>query len=155
MRQRIQAGANRHSVLASSRRIADAAINRCERGRSCLSRRPIPYYRLSRRRLLQGTAGLAAAGLTGQEALAAKDLVVGFIYVGPKDDYGYNQAHAEAACDAEEDARRQDRRGRKGPRNRRRFEDHGKHDQAGRRDLCCSPPALAISTVHAENGRQV
>jgi basic membrane protein A and related proteins len=53
---------------------------------------------LSRRRLLQGTAGLAAAGLSGQQALAAKDLIVGFIYVGAKDDYGYNQAHAEAAA---------------------------------------------------------
>jgi basic membrane protein A and related proteins len=56
---------------------------------------------LSRRRLLQGTAGatgLAAVGLHGQEAQAAKELVVGFIYVGPKDDYGYNQAHAEAAA---------------------------------------------------------
>ena len=33
-----------------------------------------------------------------QAADAAKQLVVGFIYVGPKDDYGYNQAHAEAAA---------------------------------------------------------
>jgi simple sugar transport system substrate-binding protein len=53
---------------------------------------------LSRRRLLQGTAGLAAIGLSAQEAKAAKELVVGFIYVGAKDDYGYNQAHAEAAA---------------------------------------------------------
>jgi simple sugar transport system substrate-binding protein len=53
---------------------------------------------LSRRRLLQGTAGLAAIGLSAQQANAAKELVVGFIYVGPKDDYGYNQAHAEAAA---------------------------------------------------------
>ncbi len=56
---------------------------------------------LSRRRLLQGTAGaagLAAVGLTSEQARAAKDLTVGFIYVGPKDDYGYNQAHAEAAA---------------------------------------------------------
>jgi simple sugar transport system substrate-binding protein len=55
----------------------------------------------SRRRMLQGTAGaagLAALGVSGREAHAAKDLVVGFIYVGPKDDYGYNQAHAEAAA---------------------------------------------------------
>ena len=29
---------------------------------------------------------------------ASKDLMVGFIYVGPKDDYGYNQAHAEGAA---------------------------------------------------------
>ncbi len=56
---------------------------------------------LSRRRLLQstaGAAGLAAVGLTSKQARAAKDLTVGFIYVGPKDDYGYNQAHAEAAA---------------------------------------------------------
>ena len=56
---------------------------------------------LSRRRLLQGTAGaasLAAVGLTSEHAHAAKDITVGFIYVGPKDDYGYNQAHAEAAA---------------------------------------------------------
>ena len=40
----------------------------------------------------------AALGLTGP-ARAQKPLVVGFIYVGPKDDYGYNQAHAEGAAD--------------------------------------------------------
>ncbi len=28
----------------------------------------------------------------------AKSLVVGFVYVGPKDDWGYNQAHAEGAA---------------------------------------------------------
>lgn len=34
-----------------------------------------------------------------QAATPAKDstLTVGFVYVGPKDDYGYNQAHAEGA----------------------------------------------------------
>jgi basic membrane protein A and related proteins len=56
---------------------------------------------LSRRRMLQGTAGaagVATIGLPGHQAKAAKELVVGFIYVGPKDDYGYNQAHAEAAA---------------------------------------------------------
>ena len=63
---------------------------------------------LTRRTLLQG-AGLGGAGLAlGAGALAlatarprpaaAKELVVGFVYVGPKDDYGYNQAHAEAAA---------------------------------------------------------
>ncbi len=25
-------------------------------------------------------------------------MTIGFIYVGPKDDYGYNQAHAEGAA---------------------------------------------------------
>jgi basic membrane protein A and related proteins len=28
----------------------------------------------------------------------AKDLVIGFLYVGPRDDYGYNQGHAEGAA---------------------------------------------------------
>lgn len=56
---------------------------------------------LSRRRLVQGlgTGGLAlGVGLRPDRARAAKDLVVGFVYVGPKDDYGYNQAHAEGAA---------------------------------------------------------
>ena len=42
-------------------------------------------------------AGLATAGW-GLPALGQKPLTVGFIYVGPRDDYGYNQAHAEAAA---------------------------------------------------------
>ena len=56
---------------------------------------------LSRRRLLRATAGAAGAAvinLPGKPAEAAKELIAGFIYVGPKDDYGYNQAHAEAAA---------------------------------------------------------
>jgi simple sugar transport system substrate-binding protein len=57
---------------------------------------------ISRRRLLQGAAlgaTSAAAGVTlGSDPAQAKDLTIGFIYVGPKDDYGYNQAHAEAAA---------------------------------------------------------
>ncbi|WP_147047605.1 BMP family ABC transporter substrate-binding protein [Methylobacterium gnaphalii] len=52
---------------------------------------------LSRRHLLGGAAALAASGLPLRSARAAGSLTVGVIYVGPKDDYGYNQAHAEAA----------------------------------------------------------
>ena len=51
---------------------------------------------LSRRRVLQGTAALAAAWPI-RTAFAA-DTVVGFIYVGSRDDYGYNQAHAVGAA---------------------------------------------------------
>jgi basic membrane protein A and related proteins len=51
----------------------------------------------SRREWLAGAGALAAAGLAGP-AWAQKALTVGFIYVGPRDDYGYNQAHAEAAA---------------------------------------------------------
>ena len=57
---------------------------------------------LPRRSLLRGfgvgAAGLALGSSLGSQQAEAKDLVLGFIYVGPKDDYGYNQAHAEAAA---------------------------------------------------------
>lgn len=55
---------------------------------------------LSRRGFLKNTA--AIAGATALPQFAAADghapLTVGFIYVGPKDDFGYNQAHAEGAA---------------------------------------------------------
>jgi simple sugar transport system substrate-binding protein len=53
---------------------------------------------ISRRRAL---AQLSAASLAGIApwALAQKPMTIGFIYVGPKDDFGYNQAHAEAAAE--------------------------------------------------------
>src|SRR5690348_14242818 len=54
-------------------------------------------FSIGRRTVLGGMAGAAAFGLTGV-AQAQKPLVIGFIYVGPRDDYGYNQAHAEAAA---------------------------------------------------------
>ncbi|MEM1360917.1 MAG: BMP family ABC transporter substrate-binding protein [Pseudomonadota bacterium] len=59
----------------------------------------------SRRRFLKGTAAAtatAALGTLPHRANAAGDLVVGFIYVGPKDDFGYNQAHAEGAAAVKE-----------------------------------------------------
>ncbi len=37
----------------------------------------------------------ALALFAASSGVSAKDLTMGFIYVGPKDDYGYNQAHAE------------------------------------------------------------
>src|SRR5262249_44674060 len=57
----------------------------------------VDRFKLGRRALLGSAAGAAAFGLTGP-AEAQKPLVIGFIYVGPRDDYGYNQAHAEAAA---------------------------------------------------------
>src|SRR6202521_2487078 len=44
-----------------------------------------------------GVASAAGPGLLGR-ALAADKVVVGVIYVGPKDDYGYNQAQAQATA---------------------------------------------------------
>jgi basic membrane protein A and related proteins len=55
----------------------------------------------TRRDLLKalGAAGLAGmAPWIASRAFAADKLVVGVIYVGPRDDYGYNQAQAQAAA---------------------------------------------------------
>jgi basic membrane protein A len=57
---------------------------------------------ISRREILKSTSSALAAATVGSilptRSAFAADLVVGFIYVGPKDDYGYNQAHAEGAA---------------------------------------------------------
>lgn len=45
-----------------------------------------------------GTGCTAQTGASSSEAGGDDPLTVGFIYVGPKDDYGYNQAHAEGAA---------------------------------------------------------
>lgn len=49
---------------------------------------------ITRRHLLAAGASLALPGL----ARAQAPITVGVIYVGPRDDFGYNQAHAEAAA---------------------------------------------------------
>ena len=53
--------------------------------------------RWNRRELIQAAGGLAVAGFGGR-AFAQKPLTVGFVYVGARDDYGYNQSHADAAA---------------------------------------------------------
>jgi basic membrane protein A and related proteins len=53
---------------------------------------------VSRRGLLQGSAALAIFGTLPASRVMAKDTTVGFIYVGSRDDYGYNQAHAQGAA---------------------------------------------------------
>ncbi len=45
-----------------------------------------------------GGAAFGGAALGWPGRAQAKEFTVGFIYVGPKDDYGYNQAHAEGAA---------------------------------------------------------
>src|SRR4030095_1280732 len=58
----------------------------------------IDKFSIGRRGLLGGAAAGAMTLGLGGAANAQKPLVIGFIYVGPRDDYGYNQAHAEAAA---------------------------------------------------------
>ncbi|HEY9670130.1 MAG TPA: BMP family ABC transporter substrate-binding protein [Waterburya sp.] len=66
-------------------------------------------FHLSRRQVVRGLLATTAFGVTSKFGTgcssstgsqsssggAGKPIVMGFIYVGPKDDYGYNQAHAE------------------------------------------------------------
>ncbi|MDB4979752.1 MAG: bmp family protein [Myxococcales bacterium] len=57
--------------------------------------------RLPRRsfvKTLLSTASLGAFSLAALGSAAAAPITVGFIYVGPKTDYGYNQSHAEGAA---------------------------------------------------------
>ena len=53
----------------------------------------------SRRAMLKSVAALGLGVLAGKlgisQAQAANKVTMGFIYVGPRDDYGYNQAHFE------------------------------------------------------------
>lgn len=66
-----------------------------------MTRTTLPLTHLQRRRLLAGGA-LAGASLALpgalRHALAQAPITIGIIYVGPRDDFGYNQAHAEAAA---------------------------------------------------------
>lgn len=63
----------------------------------------MPSRIMSRRDLLSSATALGAGAafsksLSSRAALAAAGTTVGFIYVGPHDDFGYNQAHAQGAA---------------------------------------------------------
>ena len=53
--------------------------------------------KFSRRAVLQGTTAGLAAGILPVHRAFAKEVIVGLVYVGPRDDFGWNQAHAVAA----------------------------------------------------------
>ncbi|WP_377829691.1 BMP family ABC transporter substrate-binding protein [Bradyrhizobium lupini] len=56
------------------------------------------FGRVSRRHLLQGGAAVTLGAATGIRPAFAAETTIGFIYVGSRDDYGYNQAHAQGAA---------------------------------------------------------
>jgi basic membrane protein A and related proteins len=56
------------------------------------------FRSITRRHVLQGGAALTLGSALGVRAAAAADMTIGFIYVGSRDDYGYNQAHAQGAA---------------------------------------------------------
>lgn len=68
------------------------------------------YLYLSRRQVIRGLLATTAFGVSAKfgtgcssattNSAEGKSLTMGFIYVGAKDDYGYNQAHAQGAQDA-------------------------------------------------------
>ena len=56
-------------------------------------------YDMNISHLIRSTAVLAVVAALGATPARAEDKVsMGFIYVGPKDDYGYNQAHSEGCA---------------------------------------------------------
>jgi basic membrane protein A and related proteins len=55
-----------------------------------------PHF--NRRDSLKALGALGAAGAAPWALAQARPITVGVIYVGPRDDYGYNQAQAEAAA---------------------------------------------------------
>jgi len=61
------------------------------------------FTSISRRSLLRvGAAGLAATALPFGIARAQTSVVLGIVYVGPKDDFGWNQAHAVSVASLKE-----------------------------------------------------
>ena len=63
----------------------------------------MPLQNLSRRSLLKyGAAGLAASSLPFGIAKAQTAVILGIVYVGPKDDFGWNQAHAVSVASLKE-----------------------------------------------------
>jgi len=76
----------RRSVPSLSRRAALLALPLAIAGWGCSKKEEAP-----------AAAGSAATEAKPAAPAADGALTVGFIYVGPKDDYGYNQAHHEGA----------------------------------------------------------
>src|SRR5436305_8848111 len=52
--------------------------------------------KISRRTYLQGTAACLVASTSWSHLAQAANVTIGIVYVGPRDDFGWNQAHAVA-----------------------------------------------------------
>jgi len=52
--------------------------------------------KISRRTFLQGTAAGFVASTSWSHLVHAAEVTIGIVYVGPRDDFGWNQAHAVA-----------------------------------------------------------
>ena len=113
------------------------------------------FGRISRRHLLQGGAALTLGSALGVRSALAADTTIGFIYVGSRDDYGYNQAHAQGAAAVKKMPGVKRGRGRKGAGDRRRRKDHGVDDQSRRRDAAVPDLVRLLQSAHDQDGGQV
>src|SRR3984893_359739 len=84
----------RHSLLGSAVQAKPRNVRRPVRQKE----QTMDFGRISRRHLLQGSAALTLGTAFGARSAYAADTTIGFIYVGSRDDYGYNQAHAQGAA---------------------------------------------------------
>ncbi len=80
--------------------------------------------------MLQSGTALALGGAMGIRGAHAADTTIGSFYVGSRDDYGYNQAHAQGAAALKKLPGIKVVEEEKVPRDRRGREDHGVHDQS-------------------------
>ena len=118
----------------------------------------MPYDLIRRRTVLAGLGGtiLASSLPLGRTARAASSAVVGFIYVGPRDDFGYNQSHAAGRCRAQENAGGQGRRRRERiPETVDVAEDDGKHDQPRRCRAAVPDLVRLFRSLHPQSGGAV
>ncbi len=101
------------------------------------------------------SASPAASGAASAAApAAAKPFTVGFIYVGSKTDYGL-QSSARRRRKILGRLGREDPRRRERGRDARRAEDHGEHDQSGRRDGAVSDFLRLLRSPHPEDGGEI
>ena len=105
----------------------------------------------TRREFVGAAAGMLLLG--GVRPALAADTTVGFIYVGPRADFGWNQSHAVAAATAQAASRHQGDRGGECSGNGRRGEDHGVDDQSRRRESDLRHVLRLLRSFH-DRGRE-
>ena len=111
---------------------------------------------LTRRSLLKaGAAGLAASALPVGFARAQTPIVLGAVYVGPRDDFGWNQAHAVAMDILKAGAGRYRRRGRERAGDRRGHQVDGVDDQPRWRQPHAGDLVRLLQTVRRRTRQEI
>ena len=113
------------------------------------------FDRISRRRVLQGTAALTFGAALPLRPASAAETTVGFIYVGPRDDYGYNQAHAAGAAALKKMPGVKVVEEEKVPETDAVEKTMESHDQSRRRDAALPDLVRLLRPAHAQDGAEV